>query len=106
MTLNDAYLTLGRTITDMANAGRIDGAKGLFYRRAAAARALLKAASEAGIASHDRAIALGKFLSMPILTGPGAGKDWRPVAEAAYRLGRQVARAQMQQPQTLTTEAA
>ena len=25
---------------------------------------------------------------------------------AAYRLGRQVARAQMQQPQTLTTEAA
>lgn len=99
MTLNDAYLTLGRQITDLANAGKIDADRREFYRRAGAARALLRAASEPGIDSHDKAIALGKVLSTPILSGPAMGKDWRPVAELAYRLGRQVGQAQ--QTQTL-----
>jgi hypothetical protein len=89
MTLNDAYLTLGRQITDLANKGKIDGHRSQYYRRAGAARALLAAAASG---DFSKALSLGKALSAPILTGPAMGKDWRPVAELAYRLGRQVAR--------------
>lgn len=90
MTLNDAYLTLGRTITDMANAGRIDADRREYYRRAGAARALLRAAAGLDAGGEDKALRLGRHLSTPL---PG-GKDWRPVAVLAYRLGKQVARAQ------------
>ena len=92
MTLSEAYLALGRAITDLSNSGKIDGSPALFFGRAEQARALLRAAMSLSLESQDRAIALGKALSTPITEGPAAGKDWRPVAELAWKLGRQVAR--------------
>ena len=96
MTLTGAYLALGRQITDLANSGTIDGDRSLYYRRAGLARSVLRAAAED---RQDDASRLGCLLSTPIFSGPAAGKDWRPVAELAWKLGRQVLRAGAQAAQ-------
>ena len=98
MTLSDAQLTLGRTITDLANAGTIDGNRYEYNRRCGLAQAILAAAA-AG--DESKAGHLGGVLAGPRDVSPAAPKSWRPVAELAFRLGRQVA-----QDQTSTKEAA
>jgi len=91
MTLTDAYAALGQEITRLANAGKIDGDKYHYNRRAGMARAILRAAAEDRV---EKAARLGALLSGPRDLSPAAPKSWRPVAELAWRLGRQVRQAE------------